>query len=245
MLAVTSGLLLLTLCAPGPLTAPPASGVQTATVSDDPFESLWVPGEPGAVVTPQGAESDAAPGASPRTLGAAGPGSPRLELSPSTPATAPPMSIRTETVRRWYRWPIVISDSLFSILALVGFGLENAPMAAVGTLGYGFSAPVWHWKNGNVNSGLLSMTMHSFGPAAVGLLTAIFGAMVQGPNCSGSCGNDRVWFFTGAALGAIATTAMDAFVLAYVDEPNPDLTTLGPVIGRSGETTVVGIGGRF
>ncbi len=241
MLAVTPSLLLIALSLPAQAPAAPGQFVQTGTVSEDPFDSLWTPGGPGPI-TPE-AVPEAAPGGAPRD--SSGPGAPRLQLPTAPPAAAPQMVVQTKTVRRWYRWPIVITDAIFSIVGLIGFGLENAPLAATGTLGYAFSAPAWHWSNGNMNGGILSMTMHSFGPAAVGLLSAVFGAVAQGADCNGDCGNDRAWFFGGAAAGVVATTVMDVFVLAYVDEPATSGLSLAPVIGRAEGATTFGIGGRF
>lgn len=244
MLAVTPSLLLIALSLPAQ--APPTAGplVETGTVSEDPFDTLWTPGGPGpASPAPETTADAVGPGSAPR--GVAGPGAPRLQVPAPPPAQAPQMVVQTKTVRRWYRWPIVITDAIFSIMGLIGFGLENAPLAATGTLGYAFSAPAWHWSNGNMNGGILSMTMHSFGPAAVGLLSAIFGAVVQGADCNGDCGNDRAWFFGGAAAGVVATTVMDVFVLAYVDEQAPSGVSLAPVIGRAEGATTFGIGGRF
>jgi len=243
MLAITPSLLLIALSLPAQAPPAPSKLVETGTVSEDPFDSLWTPGGPGPSPAAPEAVPDAAPGGAPRDI--AGPGAPRLQPPTAPPAAAPQMLVQTKTVRRWYRWPIVITDAIFSIVGLIGFGLENAPLAATGTLGYAFSAPAWHWSNGNMNGGILSMTMHSFGPAAVGLLSAVFGAMVQGADCNGDCGNDRVWFFGGAAAGVVATTVMDVFVLAYVDEPATSGLSLAPVIGRAEGATTFGIGGRF
>lgn len=219
--------------APGPVQ------VETSSVTEDPFDSLWAP-DPSAPL-PSDAPAGEAPGG-PRLD--EGPGAPRLHAPQVILPPAPTSIVRT-TQRRWFRWPVLIADLVFAATAFVGFGLENTALVATGALGYAFTAPAIHWYNGDKRGGMLSLGMHALGPTVVGLLGAFFGLVANSASCTGSnCGgSDRPFFFGGVAVGATAVTVIEMLVLANVDEPLP--ITAGPVFDRRGDVTTFGIGGRF
>jgi len=149
----------------------------------------------------------------------------------------PPIAHVGQVPQRWYRWPILIADAGLMVVAGVGFALEDTTVAAVGSLGFAFTAPTIHWLEGNQRGGLFSLLLHAGAPAAVGLLGAVIGATEGGEN-------ETTLFFVGAGLGAATATILDLTIFSHVDAPAAPLT-VAPVLSTDGERTTVGLGGTF
>ncbi|MCB9652424.1 MAG: hypothetical protein H6730_38320 [Deltaproteobacteria bacterium] len=213
--------------------------VRAADPAEDPFDALYQEGakapEPDAPGGPRLAPPPpAAPAPAPVPVPVVAPVVPPVAASGPV---VPPIAHVGQVPQRWYRWPILIADAGLMVVAGVGFALEDTTVAAVGSLGFAFTAPTIHWLEGNQRGGLFSLLLHAGGPAAVGLLGALIGATEGGEN-------ETTLFFVGAGLGAVTATILDLTVFGHVDAPAAPLT-VAPVLSTDGERTMVGLGGTF
>lgn len=174
----------------------------------------------------------AAPGVTHATATTAAAATPLPPLPPPPPRPTPGTAQASREKGRWYGWELIVSDTLFLILAGDGanqrpeFGLGSAGLT-VGLLGIVVVPPALHFIHGNPRRAGFGLLVRGL---TIGLWTAAFILPRGGGNsCNGQDGcvgidigaDDVVLFGLAVAAvgGAITYAFIDDFWFSRVPEP--------------------------
>jgi hypothetical protein len=144
-------------------------------------------------------------------------GAPSVEpVVPIGPAPVPAVAEAPVENGRWYGWELIVSDTLFLMLAddrghETGLGKYGLPL---GLLGVAVGAPALHWIHGNRRRA-------GFGLLVRGLTVTLFEAAVLsgggGGQCSGdSCGGPDSGDFVLVGLAFVSIAGAVAY--AFIDD---------------------------